>query len=78
MKDPRLAAHTPVAEALDRSPRISKIFVARHTACVGCYMARFCTLWDTATIYELPWDAFIAELRGAEADDGKDSGGINA
>jgi hypothetical protein len=57
-----LSADTTVSDALQRNAAVQGVLLAWRTACVGCYMARFCTLKDTATAYGLPWEAFIREL----------------
>lgn len=63
-----LSAETTVAQALQASPAIGSAFVARRTACVGCYLVRFCTLGDAAGYYHLPLEAFIDELRLVHSD----------
>ena len=73
-----LTAETTIAQALDLKPAIADVLIGRRTACVGCYMARFCTLSDSADIYGLPWDAFFDELSEAGAGDTKNSGGTDA
>ena len=73
-----LSAETTVASALERSPAIQGILVARRAACVGCCMARFCTLRDVATAYELPWDALIGELGSPIPEHGPTIGGSSA
>ena len=67
MSDHLLLAETTVASALEWNPAIQAILNEKRTSCVGCCMARFCTLRDAATAYELPWDAFIGELRSVNS-----------
>ena len=56
---------TTVAEALQKDPHIFKVFIQSKTACVGCYLARFCTLRDVAEIYGLEMDHFLGQLEHA-------------
>lgn len=78
MNEHPLLADTTVASALQWNPAIQEVFNENHTSCVGCCMARFCTLRDAATVYELPWDAFIGELRNVILDPNSVTGGIGA
>ncbi len=39
------------------------VFIRHRMACLGCPMAAFETLEGAATIYHLPLDVFLAELR---------------
>ena len=73
-----LFADTTVAEALALLPAAGRVLTARHTACVGCYLARFCTLRDTADFYNIPLDALITQLRSTNSDFLVSSGGTNA
>jgi hypothetical protein len=50
---------------MQSSRDLSRVFVARKTACVGCYLAGLCTLKDVAKTYCIPLDEFLGELRGA-------------
>ncbi len=44
---------------------------------LGCYLARFCTLRDTASYYGFPLDEFIHELRRDASDIIVAQGGLN-
>lgn len=44
---------------------MAEVFIGHHTACVGCYLARFCTLSDVARTYSLPLDVLLDELQRA-------------
>ncbi|MFH1184298.1 MAG: hypothetical protein V1755_04570 [Chloroflexota bacterium] len=78
MNIPLFNADTTIAEALEGTPGITKILIARRTACIGCSLARFCTLRETAAAYRLPWDAFINDLRRAASETSQNTGGVNA
>lgn len=65
----RFSAGTTVAEALDGKAGTSAVFIRHDTACVGCYLARFCTLLDVADIYGLSLKELLGELSlGVDAD----------
>ncbi len=60
-----------VPEALAYASGASRIFIAHRTACVGCALARFCTLRDVALTYGLSLEALLAELENAALADSK-------
>jgi hybrid cluster-associated redox disulfide protein len=51
-----------VADLLRDHPQTSRFFLSKKTGCVGCHLARFCTLNDVVRIYEFDEDEFYAEL----------------
>lgn len=51
--DASITAKSTVNELLAAHPQAA-IFLALRTSCVGCYLARFCTLEDVAREYKLP------------------------
>jgi hypothetical protein len=58
---------TTVPQALDI--HTSSVFLRHKTACVGCYLARFCTLRDVANTYRLSPEVFLSELEQAAMPD---------
>ena len=56
-----LLPQTTVEELLHQLPQATTVFIHYQTACVGCTLARFCTLDDVAKIYEIE----LPELFGA-------------
>ena len=40
-----------VADVLERWPATAEVFNAHATACVGCVLAPFCTVWDLSLIH---------------------------
>jgi hypothetical protein len=60
-----ISPNSTVAETLRSDTDVSHVFIARKTACVGCYLAGFCTLEDVAKTYQLPLDEFLSELEEA-------------
>ncbi len=78
MKHPPLSLETTVPEALAATNCSTGVFRKHRTACVGCYLARFCTLRDVANTYGLSPEAFLSDLeRAAEAKSIPDTGAQN-
>ena len=65
MDERRISPGTTVAEALRTAGRVQQVFIRRRTACVGCSLARFCSLQDVAATYELDLEALLRELEQA-------------
>ncbi len=63
MDSQKISADTTVAETLRRARSATKVFVAYRTACVGCSLARFCTLGDVTRTYEIELRDFLTELQ---------------
>jgi hybrid cluster-associated redox disulfide protein len=53
-------------------PATIEVFLARRLACIGCPMARFCTLDDVARAYKLSREALMAALIERAGDGGPD------
>jgi hypothetical protein len=51
-----------VASILQQWPQTNRVFLNQKTACVGCYLSRFCTLKDVITAYQLNERIFLAEV----------------
>jgi len=63
MAAPQHSPNLTVAQTLQQtSENLPAVFVARRTACVGCYLAGFCTLEDVAKTYSFSLDEFLGEL----------------
>jgi hybrid cluster-associated redox disulfide protein len=60
-----LDASTPVDAVLRQAPGAAHVFIAHHTACIGCSLAQFCMLEDAARHYRLDLQQLIAELQAA-------------
>lgn len=52
-----------VAQTVNAYPQTVEIFLNRKTNCVGCLLARFCTLRDVADQYRFDLAEFLRELR---------------
>ena len=57
--------HQSVYEVLNNWPDTVSVFNAFETACVGCYLARFCTLADVAATYNLPAETLMDKMERA-------------
>ncbi len=53
-----------VADALRCGAPVASVFMRHRTACVGCSLARFCSLRDVAATYELDLELLVQELEG--------------
>ena len=51
-----------VEKVLTGFPQTVRAFQSLRTSCVGCRMARFCTLADVARVYGLPLREFLDRL----------------
>lgn len=51
-----------VQEVLNQWPQTASIFQSFKTACVGCYLARFCTLKEVAGSYDLQFEPLLEKL----------------
>lgn len=60
-----------VLDVLQAYPPTAQVFIHLKTSCVGCWLARFCSLADVSKHYTLDLDTLLAALRGAaEGEDG--------
>lgn len=62
MNDVLNLAEISVADLLKSTPATARFFIEQHTACVGCYLARFCTLNDVVKTYELDEAKFFKAI----------------
>ena len=62
MNDDFEISETSVENFLKSTPKAVRFFIDRHTACVGCGFARFCTLKDVINTYQLDEKLFLEEL----------------
>jgi hybrid cluster-associated redox disulfide protein len=60
--DASISAKSTVNELLAAHPQTAMVFLALRTSCVGCYLARFCTLEDVARTYELTVQDLLERL----------------
>jgi len=51
-----------VQEVLKKWPRTASVFRELRTACIGCYLARFCTLEEVAATYHLQTQTLLKNL----------------
>ena len=54
MDSPTFRLDQTVQEVLSAWPETRRAFRALKTSCIGCYLARFCSLQDVAEAYQIP------------------------
>jgi hybrid cluster-associated redox disulfide protein len=54
---------TRVDDILRQVPQSSHVLLAFHTDCVGCHLARFCTVEEVSLHYRLDFQSLIDALR---------------
>jgi hypothetical protein len=54
---------TTVEEVFQNLPEAGRIFIVYHTGCIGCRLARFCTLAEVANIYQINLLSFLDDLQ---------------
>lgn len=62
MNDELALSTTSVADFLKATPKAARFFLGQKTACVGCLLAKFCTLQDVVKTYQLEERTFREEL----------------
>jgi hypothetical protein len=55
-------SETSAADLLIATPKAVRFFIDHGTACAMCSLARFCTLKDVITTYDLDETAFLEDL----------------
>jgi len=55
-------SETSAANLLAATPKAVRFFIEQGTECAVCSLARFCTLKDVITIYDLDENRFLEEL----------------
>jgi hybrid cluster-associated redox disulfide protein len=53
-------------EVMKTYPNTVYVFLALKTDCVGCALARFCTIEQVAAAYKLPLESFLERLGDSE------------
>ncbi len=61
--DPFISPNLTVAQVLACWPETAAIFLRHRTACVGCWLERFCSLADVAESYSLPLETLLGDLQ---------------
>jgi len=54
-----------VQTVVNDMPASAAVFFALETACVGCQLARFCTLADVAATYQISPDLLLGKIQAA-------------
>lgn len=60
-----LTADISTYEVMDTWPATAKVFLRHRMSCIGCAMARFCTVAEASRNYDLECPAFLSELEHA-------------
>ena len=60
-----IARDWTIERVLAEHPTTVAVLLAHRLACVGCSMARFCTLEDAITIYRLRHEQLLEDLQQA-------------
>jgi hypothetical protein len=55
--------HQSAQEVLQEWPQTAGAFQALGTACLGCLLARFCTLGDVAATYRIPAPILVERIQ---------------
>ena len=63
MEPQQISQNWTVSEVLQKYPGTSRVFLEKKTLCVGCYMARFCSLKDVAQVYSLEAEKLVQEIQ---------------
>ena len=63
-----IAANSLVCEVLEGHPETVSVFVRHGFQCVGCYIAPFHTIADSAREHAMPLETLLADLNQATAD----------
>jgi hypothetical protein len=58
-----LLPQTTVEEVFQYLPQATQVFIHYQTDCVGCRLARFCTLENVADIYTIDLSSFLGALQ---------------
>ena len=59
----QITSQTGVDDVLRQVPQANRLFIAHHLDCIGCRLARFCTLEDVSRHYPLDLQTFITDLQ---------------
>ena len=65
MEPQQISQSWTVSDVLQKYPETSRVFIERKTGCLGCYMARFCTLMDVEQVYDLAAETLLREIQQA-------------
>lgn len=60
--DKNLEQGMTIEQILVAYPTLAHTFIQLKLDCVGCHLARFCTLIDVAESYDMPLEALMTDL----------------
>jgi len=58
-----LCPRTTVEEVFQHLPQAAQVFIDHRTDCIGCRLARFCTLEEVAGNYAIDLTSFLGALQ---------------
>jgi len=58
----KLQSEMTIEDVLKTWPSIHTVFLDGKAECIGCFLQRFCTLREAASIYQIPLPVFMKEL----------------
>jgi hybrid cluster-associated redox disulfide protein len=58
-----LSSHSLVSELTTLTPQTMPLFIAQHLDCIGCSMAKFCTLEEVAGHYGLDLQLLLTRFQ---------------
>lgn len=62
MDRPLIRLDQTVQEVLSEWPETQRAFRALKTSCIGCWLARFCSMQDVAEAYRIPAEVLLGEM----------------
>ena len=65
MEPQQISQGWTVFEILQKYPGTRQVFIEKKTLCLGCYVARFCSLREVARVYKLETETLVDEIRQA-------------
>ena len=61
--NPDISMDWTVEKILQGYPQLAVVFLRWKTDCIGCRLARFCSIEDVARSYHLDLETFLKDLR---------------
>ena len=65
MEPQQISQNSTVSEILQKHPATSCVFLEKKALCLGCYMARFCSLKDVAQVYNVETEILVHDMQRA-------------
>ena len=52
-----------VSDVVQKCPGTSRVFIEKKMLCLGCCMARFCTISEVARVYRIDTETLVHEIQ---------------